>query len=262
MGTWGNDARRRFARHSLGAIRYFVGKIPIIGLLMLMAAAQLSTSGQAREVTVTVTGYMSSGKDTTGVFAPAGYLFGSDDVFNVVYSINDALGQPCDTEYSCIKQSTLSNPITSVTLMITGPGLPGNAFTFVNNEFSPTAIQELAYRFVQLGGSEVAFLEQESYEGGYADGAYNGGSWVHSSLTVDKSVLLNNCWEEDLQYPLMPGNSTPGSSDGFLISVGQFVPGLGERPKYVAQGYFNMKNISILPSPPPPPAQCFVGNSR
>lgn len=112
---------------------------------MLMALPPLSTSGQAHEVTVIVKGVMSLGSDETGVFGKAGYSFGADDVFTVVYSINDTLGQNCGEEYSCIEQSALTNPMTSVTLMITGPDLPGNTFTFVNNPYAPKTITDDAY---------------------------------------------------------------------------------------------------------------------
>jgi hypothetical protein len=191
---------------------------------MLVAVAPLCTSGQAREVTVTITGYVSSGRDVTGVFAAPGSLLGGNMKFNLIYSIDDGLGQPCGKIFSCIEQSAQSNPMTKVTLMITGSGLPGNTFTFVNNQFSPTDIKEQASRQISAGNTAyLLFDEYESYNGGYVQGAYNGGSWVKAGLNVEMSGI-NPCWEEQLNnYQLFAGESLAGS--GFNINISQYTSG-------------------------------------
>jgi hypothetical protein len=259
MGTRGYDARLRSGRCSSCAFFGFVRRAPIISLMMLMAVAPLCTSGQAREVTVTITGYMSSGRDVTGVFAAPGSPFGETMKFNLVYSIDDGLGQPCGAIYSCIEQSAQSNPMTNITLMITGPGLPGNTFTFVKNQFSPTDLKGEAYRRILAGNTaDLFFDEYESYTGGYVPGAYNGGSWVKAGLLVAKSV--DPCWEYQLNYELFAGETLTGSS--FSINVSEYTSTKGDVQKYVALGNFDIRNITILPGSPPPPAQCFIGNSR
>jgi RHS repeat-associated protein len=145
----------------------------------------------ASQVTVTVTGTVSSGTDTDGFFvAPGGSLAGYG--FTATYTYNDALGTTTTSAPSVIQSSGNSNPVVNASLTI-------NGVTYTFDAWPPDSSSSYTERDITNEGSyyddQLTFSTDWNYMG---LGDQRGSSDLDIDVVHEESTPDNWVWENAL----------------------------------------------------------------
>ncbi len=203
--------RATFHHTSQGLIRRArLAKVAIASLMSVPAATLcVSQPAHAAKITVAITGTVSSGTDTTGVFVGAGANLAGYP-FSLVYIFDSTKGQSCGAVYSCIENAgDDDNPITKAVITING-----NEFTY--GKLEAIYPESWGLRRINFAGYQVylSFYDLEQYTGlPY--------TWGGSNVRLDVDIKKYPCtvsasWDGPLNYKLGPKDLYP-SYDSFTL---------------------------------------------
>jgi len=188
-----------------------------VGFLALLAfgAAITPQATQAKLITITITGTISSGTDNTGVFvAPGTNLAGL--VATVVYTFDDTKGtqesSPCPG--GCFSGITGTTPSSPGTATVT---IGGGSYTFGEQAAAASSSSDILFYYPPLPSS-ADYSVGDTFPNG------NGSDYVDVFVypaTGAPPLSTTDNWESSLTDTQITGNSNPS-----LVGVGFFLNGV------------------------------------